>query len=44
MAGRTAVGDPDDDLLQLPEQVQALVAVQRRTEEQLLALTKRVEA
>ncbi|MGE0826970.1 MAG: hypothetical protein AB7P18_33180 [Candidatus Binatia bacterium] len=32
-----------DDLLQLPEQVQALVAVQRRTEEQLLALTKHVD-
>lgn len=31
-----------DDLLRLPEQVQALVAVQRRTEEQLLALTKQV--
>jgi len=32
-----------DDLLRLPEQVQALVAVQRRTEEQLLALTKHVD-
>ena len=32
-----------DDLLQLPKQVQALVAVQRRTEEHLLVLTKHVD-
>src|SRR5215210_6980558 len=32
-----------DDLLRLPEQVQALVAVQRRTEEHFLTLTKHVD-